>query len=367
MKPKKQQQKGAAAFNKREIQKEKTRAANPYWMWAGIVVITFVAFFPALNNDFTNWDDAGYVTENPLVKSLSFQNLKAIFSTYVMGNYHPLAILSLAVDYHFYQLSPQGYHVTSVLFHLVNVSLLFIFVNVLVRNVRVAAITALLFAIHPMHVESVAWVAERKDVGYVMFYFLTLILYLKYHEATGNKPIVYICMIISFLISILFKGQAVTLPVVMLLIDFFKGRKIMEGWKEKIPFFVLSILFGVIAIYAQKDFKSIHIEIHPFYERVLFSAYALISYLWKLLLPVNLSAFYPYPVKHDNFYPLLVYLSPAIVIGIIVLLYRSLKTSRDFIFGALFFFFNVILILQLLPVGNTVISERYSYLSYTGL
>ncbi len=129
------------------------------------ILITCFCFSNAFKNEFTNWDDVQYVIQNDLVKSLSWENVKTIFTTRsVMGNYHPLAVLSLAIDYHFNKLAPQGFHTTSILIHLCNVALVFFFVQLLTSQSLIAFITALLFGISPMHVESVAWVAERKDV-----------------------------------------------------------------------------------------------------------------------------------------------------------------------------------------------------------
>jgi protein O-mannosyl-transferase len=361
-------------------QKQQAKAKpvrNYTWLILLVVVaVTFVTYFSAIYNELVNWDDNRYVYENPLVKSLSFSNLKAIFSTYVGGNYHPFAILSLAIDYNFYGITPTaspgydgtGYHITSILLHLISVAILFFFCLRLTREVWVAAITSLLFGIHPMHVESVAWVSERKDQLYVLFYFAALFFYVGYLQHEKGKIKYYFLTIIFFIFSLLSKGQGVTLPVVLLGIDYFVKRKWdLTVFLEKLPFLFLSVLFGIIAVIAQKTSHSIQdIKIYPYLDRLMFACYALVGYLYKMILPINLSAFYPYPVKTAGYYPPIIYISPFIIL-ILLGLFALTARKRLVAFGVLFFVANIILLLQLLPVGSAIMSDRYTYLAYTGL
>ncbi len=334
-----------------------------------LVLITFFCFSGALKNEFTNWDDQQYILDNPLIKSLSVENIVEIFSTNVMGNYHPLAVLSFAIDYHLFHLSPKGFHATSIIIHLLNVILVFTFFRLLTGQIIVAFLTALLFGIHPMHVESVAWVSERKDVLYTFFYLLAICTYMFFIKGQKRKWLFYSLTFIFFTLSLLSKGQAVTLPFVLLLIDYLIKRKYDKKLLfEKIPFFLLSLAMGIIAISAQKESGAItEIPLFPLFDRILFSTYAFLDYILKLLLPINLSAFYPYPIKVQSLYPLLFYASPLILFVLIVLLLRFLKNYKEIVFGVAFFIINIILLLQLLPVGGSIMSERYSYLSYVGL
>jgi tetratricopeptide (TPR) repeat protein len=336
------------------------------YIYLGIAVLaTLICFSNAFKNDFTNWDDVSYVTENNLVKSLSWANIKDIFSNLsVMGNYHPLAIVSLAIDYHFNKLNAQGFHTTSIIIHLLNVALVFFFVQLLTKKPLIAFITALLFGIHPMHVESVAWVAERKDVLYVFFYMASLIAYVKYIKSP-TKNIVLVCL--SFLLfgfSLLSKAQAVTLPVVLLLIDYFAGRKIeMKAILEKIPFFLLALVMGYIAVLAQKKTGAIQdIPKNPLFERILYASHSLLNYGWKLIYPGSLSAYYPYPTAPSLIY----YIAPFVAIGLVVLVIKYYK-NRALVLGTGFFIVNIFLLLQLLPVGGAMMAERYSYLCSIGL
>lgn len=162
-----------------------------FWL-AGILLLTYIAFYPSLKNGFTNWDDNVYIGENALIKSLSGDNIKKMFNTEnaVSNNYHPVTILSLAIDYKLSGYDPKTYHVTNLLFHLLNTALVFWFIFLLSGNkIVVASIVALFFGIHPMHVESVAWISERKDVLYTFFFMAALICYYKYIHYTGKTKI----------------------------------------------------------------------------------------------------------------------------------------------------------------------------------
>src|SRR5689334_16758099 len=152
-----------------------------YWLYlAPVLIFTFVLFLPMFSNGFTNWDDVLYVTQNPLLKNLDGEGIKAIFSAPVVSNYHPLTILSLALNYQVGELSPANYWVTNLLLHVLNTGLVFLMIYLLSKgNHLVSAFVALLFGIHPMHVESVAWISERKDLLYTLFYLAALITYVK--------------------------------------------------------------------------------------------------------------------------------------------------------------------------------------------
>lgn len=348
--------------------KNRRNSGNSFALIA-IVIITFFCFSGALKNELTNWDDQQYIIDNPLIKSLSGENVIEIFSNNIMGNYHPLAILSFAIDYNLYHLSPKGFHATSIIIHLLNVILVFTFFRLLTGQVIVAFLTALLFGIHPMHVESVAWVSERKDVLYTLFYMAALCTYMFFINQQKRKWLFYALTFMFFIFSLLSKGQAVTLPVVLLLIDYLLKRKFDKKILfEKIPFFILSLAMGIVAITAQKESGAItEIPLFPIFDRILFASYAFLDYLLKLLLPLNLSAFYPYPIKVQSLYPVIFYASPLILLVLVVLFFRFIKKYKELVFGIAFFIVNIILLLQLLPVGGSIMSERYTYLSYIGL
>jgi tetratricopeptide (TPR) repeat protein len=335
------------------------------------ILIAFITFFllsPCLQNQFTNWDDPGYVTNNGLIKDISPAGLKNIFSTPVMSNYHPLTILSYAIEYRFAELEPELYHLDNLLLHILASILVYWFVFLLTGRLVAAIFTALLFSIHPMHVEPVAWVSGRKDLLMAIFYFGACISYLYYLQQ--KKMEWYLLTGLLFVFAILSKPLAVTLPVVLLLIDHFRNR----GWErrlaiEKIPLFVISVIFGMVAIRAQQaagalDIDTVH---YNFFERIGLAGYAFITYLWKAIIPVHLLCFYPYPDKVGGALPSAFYLYPLLALAGIFIVWKYARKNNVVVFGAGFFIVNIALVLQLVPVGEAIVAERYSYLSYTGL
>ena len=332
-----------------------------------IILATVIVFGPSINNQWTNWDDESYVLKNPLVTGF---DTKGIFKDEVMGNYHPVTIFTLAIEYSLFKDDASGYHTVSMLLHLLNALLLFYFIRLLTGNALAAFIAALLFAIHPMHVESVSWVSAQKDLLYTMFYFAALLAYLRYRNAATSQGMVYYTFVlVLFTLSLLSKAQAVTLPVILLLADWYRGEKLtVRLLLEKVPLFVLALAFGIMAIFAQQATDAIQdIALYSFAERLMFAAYAIVNYLVRLAIPINLSAYYPYPEEIKGSYSWLVYTAPVIVLIPGFLLYRLRKKSTYLLFGVLFFLVNIFLVLQLLPVGGALLADRYTYLSFTGL
>ncbi|MFI5218326.1 MAG: tetratricopeptide repeat protein [Bacteroidia bacterium] len=342
-----------------------------------ILIITYICFSPALTNkkEFTNWDDNGYVLEQPLVKSLSNENIKTLFKpeTQVMLNYHPLTMISLALNYQSSKLKAKPYALTNVLIHLLNTFLVFVLLFKLSnKKFWVGAIGSLWFGIHPMHVESVAWIAERKDVLYGFFFLLSCIAYLKYLE---TKKWVHLALVfVLFVLSCLSKAMAVPLPLVLLLIDFFYQRKInLKTIAEKIPFLIVAILAGYNAVNIQSHGAIAEYHVFTTLQRFMFAAYGFIMYWWKLFLPINLSAFYPYPMLDENQnLPLIFNLAPVLALILVLapawILYKrnNKETFRLFVFGMGFFILMVALVLQFISVGVVIMADRYSYLPYVG-
>jgi protein O-mannosyl-transferase len=335
---------------------------------AVITVITYFVFSPSLNDGFTNWDDNIYITDNPLVVNNSVPLVK-IFETPIAANYHPLTVLSLALNYQNDKLNPWGYHFENVILHLLNTILVFFFIFLLTRrNLLMAAIVSLFFGIHPMHVESVTWISERKDVLYVFFFLSGLITYLRYSET--KKVAWYIFTFLFFILSCLSKGMAIVFPVILLLIDYLNGvKRERKIFLEKIPFFILSLIFGIITVKVQQHSQTVTMNTFPVSQRLMIASYGAILYIVKLFVPFKLSAFYPYSYINDYRSILLIFfLSPFILLGIIgALIYFFKKKKKEIVFGLLFYFVSIVLVLQFISVGSAVIADRYSYLSYTGL
>ncbi len=328
-----------------------------------ILIISFLVYLPVLQNGLLAWDDDNYIKNNPLVHTIS---LKEIFSTYVMGNYHPLTILTFAIEYQLFGLNETAFHAVNLFLHLLNVVLVFYAMLHVSGKTVVAVMASLLFGIHPLHVESVAWAAELKDLLYTFFFLAAYIFYLKFLNDRRKK--FYFFSLLLFLCSLLSKAMAASLPVVLLLTDYFTGKKINgKTLLEKLPFFLLSVVFGVVAIWAQQSEGATEAVDYPLFQRLVFASYGFISYLFKLVLPLNLSAYYPYPVKSDESLPVIYYLYPAILVGLIIAVYYSAKHTRKIFFGLGFFAITVFLVLQFLPVGGAIMADRYSYVPSIGI
>ena len=334
-----------------------------YYSLAIILLISFVIYLPVFNNKLLAWDDDNYIKNNPLIYSI---NLKDIFSQYVMGNYHPLTILTFAIEYQFFGLNETGYHIINLLLHLLNVVLVFYVINLLVNKPTVALVASLLFGIHPLHVESVAWAAELKDLLYTFFFLTSYIFYLKY--LTSQQKKMYVFSLLLFCLSLLSKAMAVSLPVVLILTDYFKGRKInSKVLLEKLPFILLSIGFGIVAVWAQKSSGATEVVNFDFLQRIVFACYGFIMYIVQLFFPLHLSAYYPYPIKSTESIPAQFYLYPILVAGLIFAVFYSLRFTKKFFLGIGFFAITIFLVLQLLPVGGAIIADRYSYIPSIGI
>ncbi len=343
---------------------------------APIVLLTYISFTPALKNSLINWDDNAYIFENKQLDKPLSESIPYFFGPhYFIGNYIPVTMTVYALEYKIAGMDPPFFHAVNVLIHLLNVILVFWFIYLFSgKKPVVAAIVALFFGIHPMHVESVAWAAELKDMLYTCFYMAGLIMYCKYlasrsAEAVSQSrfPRLLLLAFLFFVLSVLSKPAALTFPIVLLLVDFYSGRKFdKSAWIEKLPFFALAVIFGVIAIKAQQADKLIH-DYYPFTQKLLFASHSLLDYIAKLFLPVHLSNFYPYPVVTGGHLPYIYYVSPVIVIALFYGAYRTMKYGRLIAFGFLFFVVNLLLVLQLLSIGDAIIADRYTYVPYIGL
>lgn len=334
-----------------------------------LLLITALSLSPVLFNDFINLDDPQYVTTNPVVKELNGVNLKLIFTEPFVGNYQPLTMLSYLLEYNFFDGKAGAFHFFSLLFHLLNTLLVFFIFLKITGNSLVAFITALLFGIHPLHVESVAWVSARKDLLYTLFFLASLWFYLSHVRQKDDSKRFYVLSMLFFILSLLSKAQAVILPVTFFLADYLAGRKLSRNTVvEKVPFFALSLLFGALAYLIQKKSGAVQdFEYFSVAERLLFSCYGLLNYFYKTLLPINLSCFYPYPETQDKINTNWVYISPIILAVMGFVTWRYFRHSKEMLFGLGFFMVTILLVLQLIPVGDAVMADRYTYLSSLGL
>ncbi|MBF0103846.1 MAG: tetratricopeptide repeat protein [Deltaproteobacteria bacterium] len=342
---------------------------NKILIWLFVLfVATSAAYLPAINNDFTNWDDPTYVTANPLIQSLSLKNMRDCFTGFVMGNYHPLTTLSLALDYRIGGLNPRQYHLTNLILHLLNTGLVFFLIFLLFnRNLNIVVVVSLLFGLHTIHVESVAWVTERKDVLYALFYLLSLIFYVQY--LAGRRFLFFCLSLACFTLSLLSKGQAVTLAAVLFLIDYHWNGSSLSRRRvcKKIPFVVIAIFFGVVSLMGSRSSGAISVtNQNNFFEQVAFACFGLWGYFIKLLLPLNLSAFYPYPDRVNGHIPWLFWCSLWVLPALAATLVLTRKRAPQIFFGLVFFLINIALMLQIFPVGNVIMADRFAYIPSIG-
>ncbi len=341
---------------------------------AVILLITIIVYSNSLNNGFVQWDDYKYVSDNEDIKHLNNQSIFRYFTTYYLKMYQPLTMISYALDYKIGELNPLTYHRTNVVFHTLNALLVFCFILLLTKQVPIAAVSALFFGIHPLHVESVAWISERKDLLYSFFYLASLISYILYRKR-NNSYRFYFLAILFFLLSLFSKSAAVTLPFILVLTDYYLGKKLaFKSHLDKIPFFALSIILGIVSLLSQRVIGSDldYVTGYTILDRLFMGAYAFTFYIVKSIFPFGLSAIHPLPLKPEGVLPITYYVSGLTFIFFAYILIRLFKSKadeflkKDFIYGALFFFFTIVLII-FIPVGQALVAERYTYIPYIGL
>jgi len=339
-----------------------------------IFTATFVVFSPSLLNDFVNWDDNLYVYENNYITHLNFSFFKWAFSV-AIANWHPLTLLSHAVDYQIWGLNPFGHHLTNILLHGFNTILVYFLTLSLLscrsRNSNTTAkITALLFGLHPLHVESVAWISERKDLLCGFFYLLSLIYYIKYATSNSKKGKHYLISLGAFLLASMSKPMAVSLPVVLLILDYYPLRRFykrtVKEWilffKEKSPFFLAALALAITTFGAQEEGGAMSsLQSVPFNSRLFIALNALKLYILKTFLPFSLAPFYPHPVMIDaNSIEHLGSLLFFLVISLSSLFY--IKRKKLFTALWLYFLITLLPVIGLVQVGTQAAADRYMYL-----
>ncbi len=364
-------------------------------IWIGIAVIaaaTFVAFSPGLHNEFLYWDDDLNVINNPHFRGLWPANLRWMFYTTHTGPYQPLSWVTLAADYMVWGLKPMGYHLTSLLLHIGAAVALFFLTRRLVRlalRLRVgereglitlsATIAALMFAVHPLRVESVAWVTERRDVLSGLFFFLTLLAYVKARspvpDSAESRGQSLASTFVFFALAVLSKGTTLVLPILMLLLDVFPLQRLTGGirgwfskasrevWWEKVPFLVVAAFAGAMAIRGQEQAGAlVSLAERGPVDRIAVALYGPAFYVYKTLVPLSLSPLYEWPVE---FSPVAwqFLLSTVVVIGVTAL---AIRFCREWVAGlVLWLAYLVMLSPVLLPfqAGVQLAADRYTYLA----
>ena len=334
-----------------------------------IVALTWIVFGQTLGHDFVNYDDKTYVYGNALIQSgITLHSLSRAFVDTQTNNWHPLTLISHMIDFQIFDLKPGGHHFTNILLQTVAAMLLFVWL----RNVtgdfwRTAFVTAL-FAIHPLRVESVAWVAERKDVLSAVFFFLTLIAYTRYarRPTTGR----YLTMSILFACGLMAKPMLVTTPAILLLLDYWPFKLIADGrsfWRlaiEKLPLFALSVGSSIVALALQVHSPTSVGQL-PFLWRLENALASYVIYIWQIFWPANLAVFYPHPDDRLSFWQVL--FAAAFLIVVTTIAYACRRTRPYLFVGWLWYLIMLLPVIGIIEVGLQGHADRYTYLPQVGL
>jgi len=351
-----------------------------------LILLTIIAFWPLQHNGFINsFDDNDYVTKNMFVQGgLSLRGLTYAFTTTQAANWHPLTWLSLMLDYQLFGLNPKGYHATNLFFHLANVLLLFLILESMTKALWPSALTAALFALHPLHVESVAWVAERKDVLSTFFWLTTMGAYLRYVRRPGWDR--YCLILLSFSLGLLTKPMLVTLPFALLLLDYWplgrfqlppppaprlgkSGKQPYQRFAprlvwEKVPLLILSAFFCLSTIHAQQ-LGIASLEKFPFAARFGNALLSCVSYLGKMIWPVHLAIFYPVFINSLSWGQV-----AAAALALLAISFLVLKGARKYPYlpvGWFWYLGTLVPVIGLVQVGLQSMADRYTYVPLIGI
>jgi hypothetical protein len=332
-----------------------------------LTILTLVVFWQVNQYDFV-FDDLAYVTGNSHVQSgITLDGFSWAFSTTDSEFWHPLTWLSLMFDYQLYGLNAGGYHLTNRILHILSTLLLFWLFCRMTGAIWKSAFVAALFALHPLHVESVAWIAERKDVLSGFFWMLTLCLYVYYTEKPAIKR--YLLVLFSFVCALMSKPMVVTLPVIMILLDYWplgrfqshKSNLILWQLKEKIPFFIFSIIISIITLYAQyKPF----VKHFSFYSRIANAPVSFVTYLEKTFWPHDMAVFYPFSIQ----IPVWQVVGSILLIIVISIAVVAMMKRMPYLFvGWLWYAITLLPVIGIIQVGDFAMADRYHYLPSIGI
>ncbi|MCF8296498.1 MAG: tetratricopeptide repeat protein [Saprospiraceae bacterium] len=356
--------------------------ADKYKLWlVFILAITFIVYFAAIKNGFVNFDDERYILQNEAIKDISAQNIKTWFTTYFDGHYHPLSQLSLAIDYkiassslpanfQIQELKANVFHFTNILLHLLNVLFVFLLLKKLFGKNEIAIIAALLFGLHPINVESVAWASERKNLLFAFFFLTSLFNYVKFLQLDKRKY--YLYSLLLFLFAVFSKVTAISLFFSLFIVEYLVDKKPFKPklLLLKLPYFAIAVLFLIIASLAQSSAFESNAIPYSFFDKIFLASFGFMQYVIKTIAPFNLSVFYPYPFDIGKEISIIQYLSPVFVIGVLILIIILIrKKQKEFAFGLAFFVLNIAFLVKLfdIPKGNYLMADRYSYIPSIGI
>jgi len=333
-----------------------------------LVLSTLIAYEQVRKNSFVDYDDPAYITANPHIKGgVSLKNISRAF-TPELGFWHPLTILSHTLDCQLFGLNPKWHHIVNLLFHTANTLLLFWVLKKMAGAVWQSAFVAAAFALHPLHVESVAWAAQRKDVLSAFFWLLTMAAYLRYVKGGGAKW--YAGTFLLFAMGLMAKPMLVTLPFVMLLLDYWPLERLQNKKDirklviEKVPFFALSGIFCVITFYTEKGQGALALGL-PSDIRIANAIVSYFTYIEKMIWPARLAVFYPYP---HNMFPLRQLGAEAILLVLISAWAIYLCRQRKYlIVGWLWYLGTLVPVIGAIQLGSFAMADRYTYIPSVGI
>ena len=348
-----------------------------------LILLTAFAFEPVRHNDFVNYDDNIYVTENRNVTvGLTADSIVWAFTTSDVANWHPLTWLSHQLDCQLFGLNPFWHHMTSLVFHIANTLLLFCVFNRMTKALWASAFVASAFALHPLHVESVAWIAERKDVLSMFFWMLTMAAYLRYAEKP--KAGRYLLVAAALCLGLMAKPMLVTLPFVLLLLDYwplgrFRHQSLVESESspyksatalgliiEKIPLLIIVIISCAVTYLAQQGGGAIRLsETFPLKLRIANAFVSYISYIAKMFYPVSLAVLYPHSEGSLQLWQSVASLALLVVISVLIILAAR---RRGFLLVGWFWYLGTLIpVIGFVQVGVQAIADRYTYVPLVGI
>jgi tetratricopeptide (TPR) repeat protein len=351
------------------------------WVCLFLVIATLTVYWQMRNYTFINYDSRKYVTDNHYVKAgLTLKSMAWSFTAVHASNWHPLTWLSHMLDSQLYGMNPGRHHLTNLLFHILNTLLLFFVLKRMTGALWQCGFVAALFALHPLHVESVAWVAERKDVLSTFFWMLTLWSYVRYVECSNFYR--YLLVFLFFSFGLMAKPMLVTLPFVLFLVDYWPLRRFQLGIsgdrnnsqqkrfnfgliREKIPLFFLSAASSIVTYIVQKSGGAVNsLDAIPFKSRIANAVLSYVGYIGKMVLPHNLAVFYPYPKS----IPLWKVSGAGLLLVIVsVVVFRMKRTKPYLVVGWLWYIGTLVPVIGLVQVGLQAMADRYTYVSLIGL
>ena len=351
---------------------------------AGIIIFLVVSvvavYWQTRGHAFIEFDDQIYLLENPHVRSgVSLANIQWAFSSVYAANWHPLTWLSHMLDVELFGMNPAGHHLTSVFLHAVNAVLLFTLLLRITGALWKSALVAVLFALHPLHVESVAWVAERKDVLSALFWLVTLHLYARYVDNPALSRYLYV--LIAFCLGLMSKPMLVSLPFVLLLMDFWPlqrpalwgpdttGQPRLEARRflllEKLPFLLIGMASAAITVFAQQQGNAMTpLVASPLAERIQNALFAYTAYLGKMIRPTDLAVFYPFQTGLPAWK---IFGAAGLLATITAVAFRERRRHPYLLFGWSWYIITLVPVIGIVRVGLQAMADRYTYMPLTGI